>query len=516
MAVVIAAIIGARGDQLLAASSSSATHAPGEADGAVPDGVTVFDDEIPAVANLDPALLGALRQAATDAAGDGVKFYVNSGWRSPEYQDRLLRGAISEYGSEEEAARWVATPEKSPHVSGDAVDMGPSDAAAWLSVLGAEYGLCQIYRNEPWHYELRPKASINGCPPMNTDPTQHTSPLIYHSSQLQESFGRDAGGGQSDRIGNGEGEIPQSGDLCSGTGGTGQIVSTENNTFVIKREDGRNQFVNLTGQATIKTSTGSASASDLKIGYRVTLVGDPNPDGSFTADTVVVCAGTGPETQSGQNKVTDVNNLNAMGFETYFYLSTVLLFGLTWLGIVTFLRLKRRKSLVYLLFFTIFYVYLFKVLDYTLLQFQSLILLKYFMLDLILNGQTDGKGMNLIPLITLTLGDVKTSVLNILLLIPFGFGLPFITNLRMKKIVVIGALFSIVIEFLQLITGFMAKLTFRIADINDVIFNTVGVAIGYILFVGFVCVYRHTSHNWEISANPLLRYIAERPQIDKQ
>src|SRR5690242_1558010 len=47
----------------------------GEADGVVPDGTTVFDDEIPGVANLDPALLGALRQAATAAAGDGVEFY---------------------------------------------------------------------------------------------------------------------------------------------------------------------------------------------------------------------------------------------------------------------------------------------------------------------------------------------------------------------------------------------------------------------------------------------------------
>jgi hypothetical protein len=34
------------------------------------------------VANLDSELLGALRQAATDAADDGVEFYVNSGRRS--------------------------------------------------------------------------------------------------------------------------------------------------------------------------------------------------------------------------------------------------------------------------------------------------------------------------------------------------------------------------------------------------------------------------------------------------
>jgi D-alanyl-D-alanine carboxypeptidase len=120
-----------------------------EADGAVPNGVTVFDDEIPAVTKLDPSLLKALRQAATDAADDPVEFHVSSGWRSREYQEHLLDEAISKYGSKKEAARWVATADTSPHVSGDAIDIGPTAAAAWLSKHGAEYGLCQIYRNEP-------------------------------------------------------------------------------------------------------------------------------------------------------------------------------------------------------------------------------------------------------------------------------------------------------------------------------------------------------------------------------
>src|SRR5205809_635668 len=99
--------------------------------------------------------------------------------------------------------------------------------------------------------------------------------------------------------------------------------------------------------------------------------------------------------------------------------------------------------------------------------------------NLILNGQAAGESINLIPLIVLTRQDLKTSLLNIILMVPFGFGVPFITSFGMKKVVVFGALFSIVIEFLQLLTGFMAKITFRVADINDVIFNTVGVAIGY-------------------------------------
>ncbi len=91
------------------------------------------------------------------------------------------------------------------------------------------------------------------------------------------------------------GKIPQSGDLCGGTGGKGQIVSVGNNEFTMKRNDnGTDQVVHLSGQATIKTSAGSASLSDLKAGYRVTLMGSPNLDGSFTAQTVVVCNGVVP------------------------------------------------------------------------------------------------------------------------------------------------------------------------------------------------------------------------------
>jgi D-alanyl-D-alanine carboxypeptidase len=57
--------------------------------------------------------------------------------------------------------------------SGDAVDVGPSDATAWVSEQGAEYALCQIYGNEPWRFELRPEALDHGCPAMYADPTQN-------------------------------------------------------------------------------------------------------------------------------------------------------------------------------------------------------------------------------------------------------------------------------------------------------------------------------------------------------
>jgi zinc D-Ala-D-Ala carboxypeptidase len=145
--------------------------AVGEADGLLPDRVTVFDDHHPGVTSLNPDLLRALRQAATRAAMGAVEFFVTSGWRSRRYQEELFRQAVSKYGSEVKAAQWVSTPGTSAHESGNAVDIGPFGAAAWLSKHGAAYGLCQIYRNEPWHYELRPRAIDQGCPRQYADPT---------------------------------------------------------------------------------------------------------------------------------------------------------------------------------------------------------------------------------------------------------------------------------------------------------------------------------------------------------
>lgn len=178
LAVLLAAGVGTLLHQPASSSPPSSGDVPRigafrgtEADGALPDGVTVFDDEHPGVANLDAELLRAVRHAATDAAADGIELVLNSGWRSPEHQERLRREAVAEHGSEQEAARWVATVETSAHVTGDAVDVGPAEAAAWLSGHGAQHGLCQIYDNEPWHYELRPRAVQHGCPPTYPDPT---------------------------------------------------------------------------------------------------------------------------------------------------------------------------------------------------------------------------------------------------------------------------------------------------------------------------------------------------------
>jgi hypothetical protein len=193
--LVVSAIIAASRDDAISSSASAslpasssrpaASRVPvrrtdhpaalGETDGVVPDGTTVFDDQIPGVGNLDLALRAALRKAATDAARDEVDIFVTSGWRSRAYQVQLFRDAVSKYGSTAKAARWVATPGTSAHESGKAVDIGAFDAMAWLAQHGAAYGLCQTYHNEPWHYELRPAAVRDGCPPPYADPTDDSA-----------------------------------------------------------------------------------------------------------------------------------------------------------------------------------------------------------------------------------------------------------------------------------------------------------------------------------------------------
>jgi len=156
-----------------AAEDAAPAHTATAADGLIGDGVrvTMFDD-VPAVTGLDDALRAALRNAARAAASDGVQLRLNSGWRSPAYQRQLLQEAVAEHGSAEEAARWVATADTSEHVTGDAADIGPWRGAEWLGRHGAEFGLCRIYANEPWHFELRADAATDGCPRMYADPTE--------------------------------------------------------------------------------------------------------------------------------------------------------------------------------------------------------------------------------------------------------------------------------------------------------------------------------------------------------
>lgn len=117
---------------------------------------------------LDPELERRFEQARRDAADQGVELRITSGWRSADEQQALIDQTLARYGDEAEAHRWVAPVDGSSHVTGRAIDVGPTEGAYWLAEHGADYGLCQVYANEMWHFEIRTEPG-GRCPAVVAD-----------------------------------------------------------------------------------------------------------------------------------------------------------------------------------------------------------------------------------------------------------------------------------------------------------------------------------------------------------
>ncbi|MCM1049119.1 MAG: VanZ family protein [Clostridiales bacterium] len=91
---------------------------------------------------------------------------------------------------------------------------------------------------------------------------------------------------------------------------------------------------------------------------------------------------------------------------------------------------------------------------------------------------------NLIPIIDIVNDPpayIVNTLLNILLFIPFGFLVPAIWKERrsLKKVALMGFGLSLIIETLQIFT-------FRLTDIDDLIFNTLGAVLGYYIWLIFL------------------------------
>ncbi len=122
----------------------------------------------PGTAGLVPGLAVSYTLAANDGRAQGIQMYITSGKRSDAEQRQLWRNAIATYGSPAAARRWVLPAEESPHVRGEAVDVGPWEGAAWLERNGYRWGLCRTFVNEWWHFELATTPGT-ACPPMWPD-----------------------------------------------------------------------------------------------------------------------------------------------------------------------------------------------------------------------------------------------------------------------------------------------------------------------------------------------------------
>lgn len=99
----------------------------------------------------------------------------------------------------------------------------------------------------------------------------------------------------------------------------------------------------------------------------------------------------------------------------------------------------------------------------------------------IVNIGKNGLGViNLSPFIDIVEGHLnaqREAILNILMLVPFGILYPIYQNVGFKKTVSTALLLSLGIECLQPLLN-----SYRAADITDVITNTIGALLGFLIY----------------------------------
>ncbi len=79
---------------------------------------------------------------------------------------------------------------------------------------------------------------------------------------------------------------------------------------------------------------------------------------------------------------------------------------------------------------------------------------------------------------------------NVIMTLPFGIMFPMILKRRKPYICLpFMIIFPLLIEGMQLLLGMIAGTYYRMCDIDDVILNTLGAAVGYIIYIvfSFIC-----------------------------
>lgn len=151
--------------------------------------------------------------------------------------------------------------------------------------------------------------------------------------------------------------------------------------------------------------------------------------------------------------------------------------------------LRKKESTTKNLLVSIFIVYLLLVIGITLfpLPYQTHLLSN-------LRELKPGFEPNIVPLKSIisiiqknTVYDmIKQLAGNIILGIPFGFLYTMIFKRKNKTLVntiIPGITFSILIELSQFLIGQVIGYSYRVVDIDDILLNTIGIIIGYYLFV---------------------------------
>jgi glycopeptide antibiotics resistance protein len=145
----------------------------------------------------------------------------------------------------------------------------------------------------------------------------------------------------------------------------------------------------------------------------------------------------------------------------------------------------RKRNLSYLLFFSLFWVYMLAVVQAVIFPF---------VINTAARAASFTPSINLIPFyfgncFILPAQCTRGVVENILLTIPFGFGINFLARVRPRGIFWLALAVGLGFELSQFCISMLFKSGFRGTDINDVIFNATGVLLGYALFRAFAWLY---------------------------
>ena len=165
----------------------------------------------------------------------------------------------------------------------------------------------------------------------------------------------------------------------------------------------------------------------------------------------------------------------------------------------------RKRSLSYVFFFTIFSIYLAVGLTQVIFPFYIPTNVDTGPFRLSLNLiPFDFGGCDQLP------GACLTQVFqNILLTIPFGFGLRFLTRFRARNIFWIALAVGLSTEGIQLLISVAFQSAFRSVDINDTLLNAFGVLVGYAAFIIFAWLYRTLLARFRIHPMGIFAYVSK-------
>jgi glycopeptide antibiotics resistance protein len=172
-----------------------------------------------------------------------------------------------------------------------------------------------------------------------------------------------------------------------------------------------------------------------------------------------------------------------------------LLIGIGFLVVLLPILWWRKHNLSYLLFFSIFWVYLLAVVQVVFFPIVT---------NTDYGSATFTPSINLIPFYFGSCFNnmpelcVRGIIDNIFLTIPFGFGVNFLARVKPRNIFWLAIAVGLGFEFSQLMLSIAFRSGFRAVDINDAIFNATGVLLGYALFGTFAWAYLKITKYFQI------------------